>query len=262
MSTIDNINGIYAKDTELRNGISELRGDILSQTIKPLSIIKNGTYTADPTVGTYGYSPIAVDVPIGAYVGTDNPSVSLGENGDYYYKRAPIAQSSWTNTFTNYSFDMGYNIQGNKLRVNKNISVKKFKVWMQSLFTTQFVILALDNNDQWSAIYESAELSPTTSAPFIYELSEPIALSANTDYIIAAILAKGSFYYKPVNTFTVTDGFTIESKAYTYTAAYESHNWNFDTNNYCFIDIEYDTGIEVVTNQYHKESGSWVEIGT
>ena len=62
MSKIDNINGIYAKDTELRNGISELRGDILSQTIKPLSITKNGTYTSDPTVGAYGYSPITVDV--------------------------------------------------------------------------------------------------------------------------------------------------------------------------------------------------------
>lgn len=61
MSTIDNINGIYAKDTELRNGISELRGDILSQTIKPLSITKNGTYTSDPTVGAYGYSPVIVD---------------------------------------------------------------------------------------------------------------------------------------------------------------------------------------------------------
>ena len=62
MSTIDNINGIYAKDTELRNGISELRGDILSQTIKPLNITKNGTYTSDPSAGAYGYSPITVDV--------------------------------------------------------------------------------------------------------------------------------------------------------------------------------------------------------
>jgi hypothetical protein len=62
MSVTDNINGIYAKDTELRNGISELRGDILSQTIKPLSVTKNGTYTSDPTVGAYGYSPITVDV--------------------------------------------------------------------------------------------------------------------------------------------------------------------------------------------------------
>ena len=61
MSTIDNINGIYSKDTELRNGISELRGDILSQTIKPLNVTEAGTYTADPTVGTYGYSPVVVD---------------------------------------------------------------------------------------------------------------------------------------------------------------------------------------------------------
>ena len=61
MSTIDNINGVYVKDTELRNGISELRGDILSQTIKPLNVTEAGTYTADPTVGTYGYSPVVVN---------------------------------------------------------------------------------------------------------------------------------------------------------------------------------------------------------
>lgn len=71
MSTIDNINGIYVKDTELRNGISELRGDILSQTIKPLSVTKNGTYTADPTVGAYGYSPVVVNAPSGFTISND-----------------------------------------------------------------------------------------------------------------------------------------------------------------------------------------------
>lgn len=63
MSTIDNIDGIYAKDTELRTGINTLRNNIINQTIKPLTVTQNGaTYTADPTQGTYGYSPITVDV--------------------------------------------------------------------------------------------------------------------------------------------------------------------------------------------------------
>lgn len=64
MSTIDNIDGIYAKDTELRTGINSLRSNIINQTIKPLTVTQNGaTYTADPTQGTYGYSPITVNVP-------------------------------------------------------------------------------------------------------------------------------------------------------------------------------------------------------
>ena len=63
MSTIDNINGIYAKDTELRTGINTLRSNIINQTIKPLTVTQNGaTYTADPSEGTYGYSPITVDM--------------------------------------------------------------------------------------------------------------------------------------------------------------------------------------------------------
>lgn len=62
MSEFDNINGIYAKDTILRDGIATLRNTVTSQTIKPLTVTQNGTYTASPAEGTYGYSPITVDV--------------------------------------------------------------------------------------------------------------------------------------------------------------------------------------------------------
>lgn len=62
MSEFDNINGIYAKDVTLREGIAALRNTVTSQTIKPLTVTQNGTYTADPSEGTYGYSPVTVDV--------------------------------------------------------------------------------------------------------------------------------------------------------------------------------------------------------
>ena len=62
MNYFDNINGIKAKDIELRQGVASLREEVINRTIKPLSITNNGTYTADPTQGTYGYSPITVDV--------------------------------------------------------------------------------------------------------------------------------------------------------------------------------------------------------
>ena len=62
MSEFDNINGIYAKDTTLRAGITALRDTVVGQTIKPLSVTENGTYTANPAEGTYGYSPVTVDV--------------------------------------------------------------------------------------------------------------------------------------------------------------------------------------------------------
>lgn len=62
MADFTNIDGKYAKDTELRSGIDTLRTTVLSNTIKPLTVTKNDTYTAIPSSGTYGYSPITVDV--------------------------------------------------------------------------------------------------------------------------------------------------------------------------------------------------------
>ena len=62
MSYFDELNGIKAKDAELRSGISTLRNTVVSRTIKPLNVTSNGTYTADPSTGTYGYSPVTVNV--------------------------------------------------------------------------------------------------------------------------------------------------------------------------------------------------------
>ena len=62
MADFTNIDGVYAKDAELRQNIDTLRSGIINETIKPLTITKNGTYTAIPSSGTYGYSPITVDV--------------------------------------------------------------------------------------------------------------------------------------------------------------------------------------------------------
>lgn len=62
MSKIDNINGIYAKDTELRSGINTLRTTVLNSTIKTLNVTEAGTYTANPNTGTYGYSPVIVNI--------------------------------------------------------------------------------------------------------------------------------------------------------------------------------------------------------
>lgn len=62
MADFTNIDGVYAKDTVLREGINTLRNEVISRTIKPLTVTKNDTYTAIPSSGTYGYSPIIVDV--------------------------------------------------------------------------------------------------------------------------------------------------------------------------------------------------------
>ena len=78
MSTIDNINGIYARDTELRSGIATSRNTVVSRTIKPLNVTSNGTYTADLSAGTYGYSPVVVNVQ-GPSIGFVEEEVIIGE---------------------------------------------------------------------------------------------------------------------------------------------------------------------------------------
>lgn len=59
---IDNINGIYAADANLRSGINTLRSGVLNRTIQPLTATESGVYTADPSSGVYGYSPVTVQV--------------------------------------------------------------------------------------------------------------------------------------------------------------------------------------------------------
>lgn len=79
MADFTNIDGVYAKDTELRSGIDTLRTTVLSNTIKPLTVTKNDTYTAIPSSGTYGYSPIIVNTPAGADIGIVDEAVYYGE---------------------------------------------------------------------------------------------------------------------------------------------------------------------------------------
>lgn len=78
MSYFDELNGIKAKDTELRSGIATLRNTVVSRTIKPLTVTSNSTYTADPSTGTYGYSPVVVNVQ-GPSIGFVEEEVIIGE---------------------------------------------------------------------------------------------------------------------------------------------------------------------------------------
>lgn len=91
MSEFDNINGIYAKDTELRSGIDTLRTTVVNQTIKPLNVTKKGTYTAVPSAGTYGYSPVVVDVQ-------DEPWEPLQDGySNFWFELTNDTLSPWLN---------------------------------------------------------------------------------------------------------------------------------------------------------------------
>jgi hypothetical protein len=91
MADFTNIDGVYAKDTELRSGIDTLRTTVLSNTIKPLTVTKNGTYTAIPSSGTYGYSPITVDVQ-------DQPWQPLQDGySNFWFELTNDTLSPWLN---------------------------------------------------------------------------------------------------------------------------------------------------------------------
>lgn len=99
MADITNINGINIKDAALREGIDTLRSSVVARVIKPLTVTEDGTYTADPTAGTYGYSPVVVDVADSAYwklkvrTTEDGEIVNLGIRSSY--TGADVGEVNW-----------------------------------------------------------------------------------------------------------------------------------------------------------------------
>jgi hypothetical protein len=90
LSTFDNIGGIYAKDAELRQSVNDLRSAVTSKTIKPLTVTNDGTYTANPAEGVYGYSPVTVSV---------NPPWEPLEDGysNFWFELTDDTLSPWLN---------------------------------------------------------------------------------------------------------------------------------------------------------------------
>jgi len=242
-----NIDGKYVKDAEARQQLNDLEDYVEGIAPVALSVTENGTYTA-PT-GVFGYSPVSVDT--GIYVGTNNPSASLGKNGDYYYKRdttfkayddAGLSASNSGQTWIGWDFT-----------VSTDISITKMSALLSGSSDFKFCI-----GTEAEVLYESDTIGGVSGNNEL-TLSTPVQLTAGT-YCIYIVLngTKGRYYnIDNVRLGTIGKGLTVLNGRYgggTYRPA------TSDNTAVYAVDFEYTTAEALVVGEYYKKSGAWVQL--
>ena len=254
MSFTDNINGIPAQDTVLRQGIATLRNTVISNTIKPLTVDHNGVYTANPNNGTYGYSPVTVDT--GVYTGVTAPDNSLGKDGDYYYKlndlKASISfnQGARQNSSTyrlGHAFyvdepTMIYGFSGYYRRDNDNI---------------KFLLL----DDQANIIYESTTMTSVANKWNDLNIDTPITIEANKIYWVMMDMPNNYGCYVEYNSSNVWSNFNnihIEKGVY----KYQSSSYTYDNSNIYMATVLIKDSYYNISNEYVKNNNAWILLSS
>jgi hypothetical protein len=246
-------------------------------TVEPLSVTDNGTYTAptgtayspvtvnvSPNVGTKsitdngtytastdnldGYSSVTVDT--GIYTGATAPASALGKDGDYYYKRS--------NSFTAYELESpSYSTSsstwiGFDFTLSTTISITKMSTYLTD--TTNFKFCIGTENE---LVYESSEITGISGANELI-LPNPVELLPNVRYTayIKMDSNKGQYFGQSR---MVNFGKVLTFICGRYgTGTYRPNN----TDNSCSyrVNFDYTTNDYHVKAEYHKKSGSWVEL--
>ena len=248
MSFTDNINGIPAQDTVLRQGIATLRNTVISNTIKPLTVDHNGVYTANPNNGTYGYSPVTVDT--GVYTGATAPDNSIGKDGDHYYQ---ITKTRYgiKSVNNNYLTVSPMRILANEFYVTGPFKLTGIRINLSEAVTVKYYVL--DNTK--AVVYESDNIQGTVGWNE-HTLSTPISLVYNQHYIIAAnVQDKGTY---------TQNGYTIWNTEYViFVRDLYSQTDNIgglvNDSVTCMVDPVLETNNEHVAAEYIKND-AWVSI--
>lgn len=249
MSFTDNINGIPAQDTVLRQGIATLRNTVISNTIKPLTANQNGVYTADPNNGTYGYSPVTVDT--GVYTGATAPDNSLGKDGDYYYQisKTRYGIKSVDNSGMTVS---PMRILANEFYVTGAFKLTGIRINLSEAVNVKYYVL--DNTK--TVVYESDSIQGAVGWNE-HTLTTPISLVYNQHYIIAAnVQDKGTY---------TQNGYTIWNTEYViFVRDLYSQTDNIgglvNDSVTCMVDPVLETDNDHVVAEYIKDNDAWVSI--
>lgn len=184
------------------------------------------------------------------HVGTTDPVSSLGENGDYYYKRqsqftayeleAPNFGTS-SNTWIGFDFTL-----------SEAISITKMSTYLTGSTNFKFCI-----GTENTVVYESSEINGVSGVNEL-TLSTPVELSANTTYTAYIIMDenKGQ-YFSQSKMVNFGKAFTFVCGRYgagTYRPA------NTDSSDSYRVNFDYTTADEYVMKEYRKKSGAWVQL--
>ena len=249
MSYTDNINGIPAQDTVLRQGIATLRNTVISNTIKPLTVDHNGVYTATPNNGTYGYSPVTVDT--GVYTGATAPDNSIGKDGDHYY-RVTNEQSALKDgtTFSSNSINKFIGFDFEPL---VTLRPKVLKSYNSNSVTGKFIIRTSSD-----VIYDSGELT-LESGWNNHTVTDEIELIAGTRYILAIEMSDTCGKYR-----------SISSTSYSKYIGFKCGRWGStdyalsytDSSDTYSVDMDFETDIARVVAEYIKDNDAWITISS
>lgn len=242
-----NVPNTYAAGDE---GKVVSNGALVVQTARAAEITQNGTYDTtlndEVTVNVSGGggSP-------GVYVGTENPLSSLGDDGDYYYKRIPgyltglkrsYVESFWTNSSA-YS-------SGNIFTVSEARKCLGLSVRLRSGAT---VTIHLVNYDEKTLLAsKSGELSAGWNALM---LEQPVDLLPNVQYLVftSANYTRLSYMANESSRtcVNVVKGiYNVNASTFTGTE---------DSANFYSSDVLMEPVFRV-TDQYLKVSGAWQDV--
>lgn len=248
MSFTDNINGIPAQDTVLRQGIATLRNTVISNTIKPLTVDHNGVYTANPNNGTYGYSPVTVDT--GVYTGATAPDDSIGKDGDHYYQISKT-RYGMKSVNSDYLTSSPMRILANEFYVTSPFKLTGIRINLIAAVNVKYYVL--DNTK--TVIYESDSIQGAVGWNE-HTLTTPITLVANQNYIIAAnVQDKGTYTQNNYTTWN-TEYVIFVRDLY---SASDNIGGLVNDSVTCMVDPVLETDVEYVIAEYIKDD-SWVSI--
>lgn len=187
----------------------------------------------------------------GVYVGTTNPDPLIGEDGDYYYKRAN--EFEWLKS-SNFQFDTTQKIYGNEYVATKDFTITTLKC---------FFVIA--NNNTAMRIGTLSEIIATTSSKSVganewteFELDEPVTIHTG-DHFIIQIVTAGNAFIKYVSQ---ASGYIGDASIAEYVKAYYGDSYPGTSEANTRVAISFDAILDyyMVLSQYYKKSGSWTLI--
>ena len=186
----------------------------------------------------------------GVYVGTNDPSASVGDDGDYYYKRRNYVK--WLEIERLGSSTASTTIYGVKLKIQRACKITHLAGLMGSdgvgslrIGTTSDILQTI------------SDISFVANKMQYVPLQTPINAQVDEEYIIQIVVSSGTMRH------------TSSSNKLYYADEYATYiNSNYGgfpgtvTNSYYApVSCGFETEYELVDTQYIKDSGAWSKIG-
>lgn len=247
-----NANGVYTPGT----GKAYKKATVsVLPTLQNKTVTENGAVTADQ--GYDGLGTVTVNVSgggggsPGVYVGTENPLSSLGDDGDYYYKRIPsnltglkrsYVESSWSSSS---SYSSGYIFTVSEARKCFGLSVR--------LRSSATVTIHLVNYDEKTLL--ASESGEYGAGWHDLMLEQPVDLLPNVQYLVFA----SANYARLSYIFNTADRININVIKGIYDINSSTFTGIEDSANIYSTDVLMEPVFRV-TDQYLKVSGTWKDI--